>query len=400
MALIPLRARRERRRLRPAGAGLARRDPLHRRHGHRLPDAHRRDRRARRCRGCCHARLRRLRRCRPEGAAGGPAEPDPRPPLDADARRRHPSHLSPAGRAPPRARTLALYGEALRRLQRFAAAQPVALREVADARTCGAGRRSCTRRASRPRSIALVLSAWRGFYRWLGPRGAVASNPVEGVRAPKAAKPLPKALSVDHAVALAEHRGRRRGRRGARRARPLHRRAALRLRPARRRTGRAGPAGRRRGARAGSTPPTPARTCSARAPSGAACRSAAAALQALARLAGARGTLGCARTSAALFVSQRGTRLTASQVRSRLQPRALQAGLPTHVHPHMLRHSFATHLLQSSGDLRAVQELLGHANITTTQVYTRARLRAPGARSTTPRTRARGAADAVRPATR
>ena len=73
----------------------------------------------------------------------------------------------------------------------------------------------------------------------------------------------------------------------------------------------------------------------------------------------------------ALFVSQRGSRLTASQVRSRLKGLALQAGLPTHVHPHMLRHSFASHLLQSSGDLRAVQELLGHANISTTQVYTR-----------------------------
>jgi integrase/recombinase XerC len=73
----------------------------------------------------------------------------------------------------------------------------------------------------------------------------------------------------------------------------------------------------------------------------------------------------------ALLVSQRGTRLTASQIRSRLKQRAVRAGVPTHVHPHMLRHSFASHLLQSSGDLRAVQELLGHANITTTQVYTK-----------------------------
>jgi integrase/recombinase XerC len=72
----------------------------------------------------------------------------------------------------------------------------------------------------------------------------------------------------------------------------------------------------------------------------------------------------------ALFVSQRGTRLSASQVRTRVSALALAAGLPTGVHPHMLRHSFASHLLQSSGDLRAVQELLGHANIATTQIYT------------------------------
>ena len=72
-----------------------------------------------------------------------------------------------------------------------------------------------------------------------------------------------------------------------------------------------------------------------------------------------------------MFVSQRGTRLTPNQLRNRLRTQALQAGVPSHVHPHMLRHSFASHLLQSSGDLRAVQELLGHASISTTQVYTR-----------------------------
>ena len=73
----------------------------------------------------------------------------------------------------------------------------------------------------------------------------------------------------------------------------------------------------------------------------------------------------------ALFVGLRGTRLGAGQLRSRLKQLAIAAGVPTHVHPHMLRHSFASHLLQSSGDLRAVQELLGHANIATTQVYTK-----------------------------
>ncbi|NUN52590.1 MAG: tyrosine-type recombinase/integrase, partial [Planctomycetaceae bacterium] len=74
---------------------------------------------------------------------------------------------------------------------------------------------------------------------------------------------------------------------------------------------------------------------------------------------------------AALFVGQRGTRLSAQSIWLRLRQRSQRAGLSTPVHPHMLRHSFASHLLQSSGDLRAVQELLGHASITTTQVYTR-----------------------------
>jgi integrase/recombinase XerC len=73
----------------------------------------------------------------------------------------------------------------------------------------------------------------------------------------------------------------------------------------------------------------------------------------------------------ALIVSNRGTRLSSSQVRTRLQSLAQDAGLPTNVHPHMLRHSYASHLLQSSGDLRGVQELLGHASISTTQVYTK-----------------------------
>ena len=72
----------------------------------------------------------------------------------------------------------------------------------------------------------------------------------------------------------------------------------------------------------------------------------------------------------ALFINQRGTRLTTRTVQYRLRAWALAQGLDRRVHPHMLRHSFATHLLESSGDLRAVQELLGHANIATTQVYT------------------------------
>ena len=72
----------------------------------------------------------------------------------------------------------------------------------------------------------------------------------------------------------------------------------------------------------------------------------------------------------ALFLSVRGNRMSPNVVRERVKRMALLAGIPSNVHPHVLRHSFATHVLQSSGDLRAVQELLGHANITATQVYT------------------------------
>jgi integrase/recombinase XerC len=72
----------------------------------------------------------------------------------------------------------------------------------------------------------------------------------------------------------------------------------------------------------------------------------------------------------ALFVGARGRRIAPSSVRYALAHWARRLGLPQHVHPHMLRHSFATHVLQSSGDLRAVQEMLGHSSISTTQVYT------------------------------
>jgi integrase/recombinase XerC len=72
----------------------------------------------------------------------------------------------------------------------------------------------------------------------------------------------------------------------------------------------------------------------------------------------------------ALFVSQRGTRISPRTIQVRLDHWALQSGLDRKLHPHMLRHSFASHILESSGDLRAVQELLGHANISSTQIYT------------------------------
>ncbi|MBW8189958.1 tyrosine recombinase XerC [Neiella marina] len=72
----------------------------------------------------------------------------------------------------------------------------------------------------------------------------------------------------------------------------------------------------------------------------------------------------------AIFISQRGRRISQRSVQQRLSQAGVKYGLNANVHPHKLRHSFATHMLESSGDLRAVQELLGHANLTTTQVYT------------------------------
>ena len=264
-------------------------------------------------------------------------------------------------------RTVAMYRDALGWLAASAAAHPVALREVQPhhVRRFASALRE---RGLGPRSVAIALAAWRGMYRWWGRQGEVSANPVDGIRAPKAPKPLPKALPVDQAVALATHQPAQGD--PALRARDraivellygcglrVGELVGLELQPGAGAAGWVDPAEGSahvlgKGAKRRSVP--------VGAPALAALRDW---LVARAELAAAGET--------ALFVSRRGTRLTPSQVRSRLKALALQAGLPTHVHPHMLRHSFASHLLQSSGDLRGVQELLGNASIATTQVYTR-----------------------------
>ena len=265
------------------------------------------------------------------------------------------------------ARTLVIYRDALQRLVSAAAAADIELQAVQSHHV----RRwiaQAHQRGLAPRSLALVLAAWRGLYRWWGEQSAVASNPVDGVRAPKAAKPLPKALSVDHAVALASHVAP--GGDAALAARDhaiveLLYGCGLRVAELVGLDARAG----RDAAGWVDRPDATAHVLG----KGSKRRSVPvgrAALNALDAWLAHREPL-AKPDEAALFVSRRGTRLTASQVRSRLKALAIQAGLPTHVHPHMLRHSFASHLLQSSGDLRAVQELLGHANIATTQVYTK-----------------------------
>ncbi len=263
------------------------------------------------------------------------------------------------------ARTLVIYGEALTRLQ--AAAQAAAIDLVKaqphHLRTWVAQLRG---RGLAPRSVALVLSAWRGLYRWWGQQGLVQSNPVEGLRAPKAAKPLPKALSVQQAVALADQAspsgnealaardhaiaellygcGLRIGELMGLDVQPhAHARGWIDIADASAHV--LGKGSKRRSVPVGSHALTALQTWLEQRPLL------------------ARGD------ETALFVSQRGTRLSPNQLRLRLQAMAQHRGLPTRVHPHMLRHSYASHLLQSSGDLRAVQELLGHASISTTQVY-------------------------------
>ena len=264
-------------------------------------------------------------------------------------------------------RTLAIYSEAFDRLQRFALASSVPLRQ-AEAQHIRRWAAQLHGQGLAPRSIAIALSAWRGLYRWLGGEGKVAANPASGVRAPRAARPLPKALSVDQAVALVEHR-QPGGNQvlAAREACIVELLYGCGLRVAEL-------VGLDVVASAAAAGWIDAADASAHVlGKGSKRRSVpvgAPALRALEAWLAVRGEI-ARPAEAALLVSRRGTRLTPGQLRSRLNAQAIAAGVPTHVHPHMLRHSFASHLLQSSGDLRAVQELLGHANITTTQVYTK-----------------------------
>ena len=278
---------------------------------------------------------------------------------------RYVEHLRVERRLAPRSVTMV--HDALLRLQQAAASAQVDLRQVQTqhVRRWAAQLRE---RPLAPRSIAIHLSAWRGLYRWWGRQGEVRINPVEGVRAPKAGKPLPKALSVEQAVSLAAFEPAQGN--PVLRARDhcmveLLYGSGLRV---------AELVGLDLRAGAGAAGWIDAADASAMVLGKGSKRRTvpvgATALVALRAWLALRGQVAAA-DEPALFVSTRGTRLTGSQVRSRLKGLALQAGLPTHVHPHMLRHSFASHLLQSSGDLRAVQELLGHANISTTQVYTR-----------------------------
>ena len=233
-----------------------------------------------------------------------------------------------------------------------------------------------------PRSIARTLSAWRGFYLWLANQKKVIShNPLDDIKAPKRLKPLPKALSVEGAINLVERAGSEDVQQDSfLRARnkaifELLYSSGLRLSellgidlvPTQSKEYQSagwldfdagevmvlGKGGKRRTVPVGSSAMAAIKEWLA--------------VQEAHRL---EKSINAELTIQALFTNKQGKRVSSRTVQKHLAELAVKAGLPTHVHPHMLRHSFASHVLQSSGDLRAVQEMLGHASISSTQIYT------------------------------
>ena len=212
-------------------------------------------------------------------------------------------------------------------------------------------------RGQSPRSLARILSSWRGLFEWLARQREIAANPCTGVKAPRAGRKLPEVLSPDEAVSLMDVADD--SDLGAR-DRALFEviySCGLRVSEA---------TGLDLGSldAAGGELRVLGKGAKTRiVPVGSA------ALAAVAAWLPVRATLAPPGESA-LFVARSGRRMAPREVQRRIKRWALAAGLQVDVHPHMLRHSFASHVLQSSGDLRAVQEMLGHASISSTQVYT------------------------------
>jgi integrase/recombinase XerC len=207
------------------------------------------------------------------------------------------------------------------------------------------------------KSLARALSAWRGFFRFLARDHGFRHNPCVGIRAPKTARKLPRALSPDEAGQLMEI--------DAEGPLALRDKAILELLYS---------SGLRLSELTGLAPGDVNFDDATVRVTGKGAKTRIVpvgryALVALRAWLTERDRL-AAEGEAALFVNNKGRRLSARSVQLRLKQWALKRGLGRRVHPHALRHSFASHVLQSSGDLRAVQEMLGHASISTTQVYT------------------------------
>jgi len=209
------------------------------------------------------------------------------------------------------------------------------------------------------KSIARMLSSWRGFFDYLMQRHGYPNNPAKGLRAPKSAKTLPQALSIEQAIKLVDVKEDD--------LLSVRDHAILELFYS-------------SGLRLselinlnideldfteGTITVTGKGNKTRIVPLG---NHAVTAIQQWLKLRSS--LLNQHPQEKAVFIGKQGKRMTARNVQYRLKDWAIKQGLDSSVHPHMLRHSFASHVLQSSGDLRAVQEMLGHANISTTQVYT------------------------------
>ncbi len=261
----------------------------------------------------------------------------------------HQRRLSPA--------TLANYAHALGALLRLLGAGRLEKLESAQVRRLVARLHAS---GLSGRTLALTLSAWRGLFKWLVRNRGFGANPVQGVRAPKSPRPLPKALSVEQAQHLLDADA-------DDSSASLRDQAMFELLYS---------SGLRLGElvaldvddgrldlRQGEVTVTGKGRKTRTVPVGARARDALREwLKARAQLARPE--------ERALFVGARGRRIPAGVVRARLKAWGRRRGLAANLHPHMLRHSFASHVLQSSQDLRAVQEMLGHSSISTTQVYT------------------------------
>jgi integrase/recombinase XerC len=263
-------------------------------------------------------------------------------------------HLQTERRLSPH--TLSAYRRDLRALTEFCGREAVGL-EAIDSYVVRRFAAECHRRGSSPRSIARRLSAVRRFFAFLVQEERVKSNPALDVRAPKPPRRLPSTMDADQVASLLALEGDDPLTIRDRAVLELFYSSGLRLAelvgldladldPRDRTVRVTGKGAKTRVVPVGQH-----------------------ALRALEDWLEARGRLARA-GERALFVSQRGTRLATRSVQARLKAWALRRGTPVGVHPHMLRHCFATHLLESSGNLRAVQELLGHASLSTTQVYT------------------------------
>jgi len=292
---------------------------------------------------------------------------DPENRIDAYMR-----HLQTERRLSPH--TLSAYRRDLQSLAGFAHRHAIALEEM-DSHGVRRFTAECHRRGLSPRSVSRRLSAVRCFFAWLLRSRVIGSNPAADVQAPKPRRRLPSTLDADQMASLLGTGGgdsAQPGDAGSTQSRadesnPLmvRDRAILELFYS---------SGLRLAELAGlnlvdldiadRTVRVVGKGDKPRVvPVG---RPALEALQAWLLI---RDEMAAAQEPA-IFVSRRGTRLARRTVQERVRQWARRRGTPVGVHPHMLRHSFASHMLESSGDLRAVQELLGHASISTTQVYT------------------------------